>query len=329
MSCSLENTLRNNSIEILRILFTFSIIIFHIFSAIDPKMQNIFFARHARIVVEFFYIMSGFFLYKTFRKNQNFKEIIINKFFRLFPIVFVIAIFTAIYQHRNLSDIIPDLFLLSSIGLANKSAINGYTWFIYPLFWISSLYLSMMIMIKDKFKFNFINIILIYFSLAIVSDYNITFSYTTYNILNVFNSGMLRAIAGIGLGVLFAMNLNNLPITSSPKKQQLIGLFELFLFVYLFAQLLFVPANHVIKSSLTLIIIFSLLFISFINKSVFFSKTLDKIKVYSISRYCYSWYVAQCVSYTILSRDVFSYIYFFNNHSDNRNSALSLNRSSC
>lgn len=300
---------KNNSIEILRIFFTFTIIIFHIFGILDPKMETIFYARHARIIVEFFYIISGYFLYKLFLKNNDFNNMAIKKIFRLFPVVFVMVIFISIFEHQALYKLIPDLFLLSSIGIANKAVTGGYCWFVYPLFWISCLYFALLIIIKDKFKFNFLNIIMIYFSLVILSTYNIQFSYTTDNILNIFNAGMLRAIAGIGTGVFISMNLENINSKIKNKERVFLTGIEIFLFIYLFAQLIFIKAKHTIPSSVVMLIVFCLLFISFIYKLGYFSQLLDKFNISFLSKYCYCWYVAQCIPKEILPVDTNIYQY--------------------
>lgn len=307
----MKEFVRNNSVDILRILFTFSIIIFHIFGIIDPKHQEFFYCRHARIIVEFFFIISGYFLYKTFLKSENINEIMLKKFFRLFPIVFVTIIIISIYKNIEFHRIIPDFFLLSAIGIGAKPSIAGYCWFVFPLFWVSWFYLSLLSMIKDKLKFNFLNIVLIYFSLVILASNNLTFSLTVQNIYNIFNSGILRGIVGIGLGILFAMNLENLGSLFKRNGKIIATFLELFLFSYLFAQLIFINEKYVISYSLEYILIFSLLFICFINKLGYFSQILNKFNIKFISKYCYAWYVAQCISQTFLQKESFSVRSYF------------------
>ena len=90
---------RFNNIEFLRVIFTFAIIIFHIFGIIDPKVNVFLYCRHSRIIVEFFFIISGFFLYSSYTKNVPIKTFIIKRLIRLYPILFISVVFVAFYNH--------------------------------------------------------------------------------------------------------------------------------------------------------------------------------------------------------------------------------------
>lgn len=296
-----EHKSKNNAIEFLRIIFTFAILLFHTFGTIDKATENYVYVRHARICVEFFFIISGYFLYKECLAEPSFKRMAMKKFFRLFPVVLAVDLVLAIGLHAKVSDVIPDFLLLSSIGIAQKASIAAYCWFMYPLFWISCFYFALNKIVKDDFKFNFIVVVLIYFSLVILSDNFIIFWDTKKTYYHIFNSGMLRAIVSIGLGFLVAKNLEF--GTNITKKNRIFAtLIELFTFGYLFANLFLIKAPHVVRSSVVYIALFCILFVCFIYKIGYVSQILDKIRWYYISKYCYSWYVSSCIPLLYFSK---------------------------
>lgn len=97
------------NIEFLRFLFCIIIVYFHIFhSSILKFIEGLNSTpiyktlctncSDAWIIVEFFFIMAGFFLYKSYLKNKNqtFVEFAIKKIIRLWP-VFAFATFITIF----------------------------------------------------------------------------------------------------------------------------------------------------------------------------------------------------------------------------------------
>lgn len=287
-----------NSIEFLRIIFTFAIIVFHIWGNIDPKREIYEYCRHARFAVDFFFIISGFFLCSSFM--QDFKNWIIKRVLRLFPVFFVVTIICAIYMHPPFYSLLMDFSLLSGMGIFGKGPLCGYCWYIFPLFWISCLYFCMANIIKNKFNFLFFVSILIYFSLVILFCKNNFITDPVKNILYIFNAGCLRAIVGIGIGILIRMLFYNPNTKQKPLLRMLFTGFELFLFSYLMAQFFFVPANHTINYALGYIIIFTFLFLLFVNNSGYFSLILNKFNVSAVSKYCYCWYIAQSLPHKML-----------------------------
>lgn len=307
MQKKISKNIKYNSIEIFRILFTFIIIIFHIFGIIEPKPEVYQYCRHSRVIVEFFFIISGFFLYKSFLKDFDVKNNIIKRLIRLYPLYFFTIIFIALFNHVSFHKLVPQFMMFASVGFAQKGPLVAYYWFICPLFWISCFYFTMLALVKDKLKFNLINCILIYFATVILTSANTTFFEGSKNILTVFNAGMLRAILGIGIGILIAMNFSNIKIKLNKIFMTFI---ELFLSSYLISQLLFVTAKNVINYTLVFIIIFSFLFICLINNLGYFSELLNKINVSLVSRYCYAWYLAQCISKVIYPKECFEDILY-------------------
>ena len=131
----------------------------------------------------------------------------------------------------------------------------------------------------------------------ILSNDNPRFLQTYTNFFAIFNGGVLRGIIGIGIGILIALHFTNIQTNIN---KYIFTVLEIFLLSYLLAQLFIIPAKNVVNYALVFIILFSILFICFINKLGYISIILDKFNICCISKYCYSLYVAQCISKEIL-----------------------------
>lgn len=292
-----------NSIEFLRIIFTFAIIIFHIFGIIDKHVQHYQYCRHARVVVEFFFIASGFFLYSSCLKEKFIYNVIVKRFLRLWPVLFVAVVFVAVHNHIAFYKTLPAMVMLTSLGFKDCEQILGYCWFVYVLFWVSVFYSCLIYAIKDKIKLSLVILLLAYLGLLMLTQDSTMFVQTFKNLLTVFNGGVLRGIIGVGVGILIAMHFKDIKL---PSNKILFTGAELFALSYLLAQLFFVTAKNTVNATLVFIILFSFLFVSFVNNLGCISFYLNKINLSSISKYCYCWYVMQCVTKDLLPLDKLS-----------------------
>jgi peptidoglycan/LPS O-acetylase OafA/YrhL len=133
-----------NSVAFWRVLFTFSIAIFHL----GRKYPGFLTAYHTKngwnIGVEFFFIVSGFLLaHKCRTSDLSALEYLKNRFQRLFPeyifmTMYMIA-FLCISTHKGLKgtalfifEALDDVFLLQSTGIC-YTTINGVTWYLSSL----------------------------------------------------------------------------------------------------------------------------------------------------------------------------------------------------
>lgn len=303
-----SKSIQYNSIEILRIIFTFAIIVFHILGIIDPKVEVYQYCRHARVIVEFFFIISGYFVYKTFLKEISLKIFIIKRFIRLWPVLFIGVLLITLQEHIAFYKALPSMIMLTSLGFKNCQQVLGYCWYIYVLFWVSIFYGCLIKTIKDKIKLSVIILLLIYMGLMILTNDHSMFVQTFKNFFTIFNGGVLRGTIGLGIGILIALHFDKIKININ---KVFFTLVEIFIFSYLIAQIFFVSAKNVVNTTLVFIILFSILFICLINNWGYFSNILNKFNVLKISKYCYSWYVVQCISKNILSVEKLNNIEYF------------------
>ena len=301
-----------NSIELLRFIGVIFICIFHALFVLDPRFEIYKYARNGFVFVECFFIIAGFFLPNILCKTINFKEFAINKIIRLFPVVFFVEIIINVFHfHHKLFEILPNFFLLSSIGINQREPLVGYAWFLYVLFWIFCLYFCLLNFIKDKQKLNFLICILVYISLVILTA-NVPLSAAhRNNLFHFFNSGTLRGVICVGIGILIRLNFYNPNIVKTRITKITFTMIELFLFFYLMINLSCIKMEHSINYFVSYIIIFSCLLICFVNSLGYFSHLLNKINFYKIGRYSLSIYIMSTIPQVFLNLQGYAYICTF------------------
>lgn len=224
--------------------------------------------------VEFFFIISGFFLFLKTDFNQNFITFARNKLIRFMPLVlfalgcwYVTSLFLPIgfLGAENIFTIL----CIQNIGLTYQNGNVPASWFVSSLFWAMCFYFYLY-KITTKEWFNMITACLVIFCysfwLHTTGDLNIE------NFAYGLNIGLIRALAGLGFGYFLSMlyqdsfeKIKNF----TPNKLQflIISIAEYYLFLHLI--------NMYNGNPFLLVLNFVVLFILFLMKKGHLSKTLD------------------------------------------------------
>lgn len=102
-------------------------------------------------------------------------------------------------------------------------------WFVSALFWATMFYFYLKQLLTEKW-FNFITVLLIFFSYTFTANNTTIPSVTEYNFINM---EMLRAIGGIGLSYLIYQLTKNYMFNCSNKFQKIIATgFEIYLLAF-------------------------------------------------------------------------------------------------
>lgn len=195
------------AIEFLRFLFMLIIVLWH-FGRINPF-------SHGYIAVDFFFILSGLFLYKSYSKNTDrdaysYTQHRLRRFYLEYLIVFLISFVLKSKIWLKGGDItstivhsISEICLLHSIGLF-QSGINPPTWYISVLL-VGGFFLYAMLNINSNTTLKF------WLPLLVLCTYTLIFndnqakgSLEVFNVHGCIAMPLLRAIAGMGVGVLLA-----------------------------------------------------------------------------------------------------------------------------
>jgi peptidoglycan/LPS O-acetylase OafA/YrhL len=201
-----------NQLDFLRVYFTLVIVAFHLLSSLVGLFPGVaFFAnlagtvRYGGICVDYFFILSGFFLVLTLNPERSIGSFTFRRIARLWPVAIfssAMLVLTGLVANNRLS-IGPDLFavfFLDNVGLTLTHADNGLLWYVSALFWVSLFYYQMITTFPKK-KVDFWIAVLVFLCYAAVI--NLNHGHMQGNVENyffVFNSGLTRAVADMGVG---------------------------------------------------------------------------------------------------------------------------------
>lgn len=193
---------KSTSVEGMRFIFMLIISLWH-FSRINPF-------THGYIAVDFFFILSGFFLWKSYIKYEESPlQYTIRKIRRLYPeyvIVFIIAFIlkSKLWLKEDIVDTImnaiSELLMIHSIGIYS-STINPPSWYICVLLVGGALVYSC-IYINRKLSINLLFPVVILLSYTYLLGFN--GSLEQFEVDGFISQPLLRGVAGMSLGCMIA-----------------------------------------------------------------------------------------------------------------------------
>ena len=219
----MQNINKIQNINFFRIFFTLMIVYGHIIQHYMmpmygelPFFQNM--SKHISYsfgyMCDMFFIISGFFLFFSFKKHLEFSDFVITKVIRLLPVL-IFSIFAILLLSFIFTDVhylkyqnFLAIFFLNSSFIANFNTNNNTAWYINVLFW-GYIFYYCFVNLLPKEKINYAIGILIFFSYSVLLN-----KMELYNQPQIWQDGtiticMLRGIAGIGLGYLIGNWHNN------------------------------------------------------------------------------------------------------------------------
>ena len=126
------------NIEFLRLVFTLIIVLHHTFKSLGI-------ANRGWYGVEFFFMLSGFFLVYTFNNNCLTLDFIRKKIVRFVPLIVVGSFLNILYhQDISISKFLSAIFFMPGTGLFPEHSYLGPAWYLSVLFWVSILYFYIM-----------------------------------------------------------------------------------------------------------------------------------------------------------------------------------------
>ncbi len=257
------------NIEFLRILFTAGIIATHL--AI----------LKTDIIVEFFFIISGFFISKSIDKieHHDFNSYFIKRYIRLFPQYLLIMFF---YHRKSFFQALIGFDIIFNRPLNKNDKLLNDLWFVPVLFWTENLIFCMFKYFK-KYT-NFILAILVFLLLR----------YYLYFKGSVYLGFIIRGLAFTGLGCFLNLFHKNIKIIKICPNVNFITFLEIYAFTFCIKNLETHP--RIIISMWCFLILYL-----FIENKGGLSRILNNNIFTYISKYCYSVYI----SHENISRDLF------------------------
>ena len=306
---------RLHNIDFLRFLFAIIIVYYHILHSniipfIGENEEYLFLQSHngnAWIIVECFFIISGFFLFQSWKqKNTSVLEFTVRKFIRLWPVLFFSIAISVLFFNANKFSSIFNVLFLQCIGVSLDY--QGINWYISPLFWGSLFYYA--ILKKYNFQTTTICIAVITYLGYAININTLDGSFGRETIFGFVNLALARALAGLGLGYLIAFSLeqlNRCKIRFKGTNSLLFQLLKIVLFTAIeLSCFVFLMAFFVLgldyKNKAIVVIIFSLLLICFILRKGLVSRILNHAVFGFAGKYAYSIYVMQQICFWVLQR---------------------------
>lgn len=314
------------NIDFLRFIFSIIIVYFHIFSNIDKFYDNSVvmdtylhlgkICVNADLIVDCFFIIAGFFLFRTILANKtDFKQYVINRIARLWPVLaFSFLVGVIFFKCKLYTAIINSLFL-QCIGVT--LLYKGINWYISPFFWVSIFYFYLLKNFDKKYT-HLVFAFCIYFSLVGNINY-FDGGVGRETICFFFNSGVMRALSGIGIGYFIGSFYENIKdkifysIETIKEKFSflIVSALEVYCFVFLINNFLFHKTSY--KNHLIFLIMFSVLFFCFLIKKGLLSKIFDNKYCAFCGRYAFSIYVMQQIGFNILQKSLWTNTTFIEN----------------
>ncbi len=291
------------NIEMLRFLFSLSIVCVHFKNMLKDFSNQIPFYKDfiegltfGYIPVWFFFIIAGFFFFWKTDFNQDFITFAKKKLIRFMPVIlftlllcFVASLFTS-YPFLKYENIFT-LLCLQNTGLTFHNGNVGVSWFVSSLFWTMAFYFYLYKCVNRK-MFNLITACIVFFCNAMIVHLpSISAVKNTYYVIN---SGMLIGFANVGLGYFMAMiytnNIDKIKnLTLKWWQTLLCTAAEIYLFCFLFYYMCFHKLHY--NNILIFILAFVGLFGLFVVKKGWLSKLLENNFSVFFGQFAFSIYI--------------------------------------
>lgn len=296
------------NIEFLRFLLSIILVLFHMkgflfypFRSIPEYQYMDIAVKNGEQVVDFFFIISGFFLIYSL-KDISLISFIKNKLYRLMPtMLFVCFLYwlmsLAGYTEFNFYEtFISDILMFNSTGLTISKGSMAAVWFIAILFWVSIFYFYFIKNFNQKIFLLITSLIVWFCYIMIIQSGNGSLNGNSIKIVYSFIPlGLIRGLAGIGLGCLIGNYYVN--ENKNNNKNNKVSIFytslELFLFVFLFSHMTFY--HNPLKNDIIYLLTFCALLFCFLYSKGLLSYYLNNNLSVILGKYSFCIFVSHAL----------------------------------
>lgn len=304
-----------NNIEFIRFFFAAAIIYFHLlhsfmmpYTGESVIYQNLAEqSKYAKYIVECFFIISGYFLYRSLlsRPEQKTTDFLWKKIVRLWPVLAVSTVFSVVFLEVPASEGILNLFFLQSTGLT--TGWTGLNWYVSAFFFSEVFYFLLHKAMKNSAGMKLLICVIAYFGYTL----NIMTTDGGFGrkvVYGVFSLAMARAVAGIGTGYLLGVFYDSVKekwektegdLLHEKKRTIMISFIELGSFLFLLTD--FFAGKNAGKNQFSVVVFFCIFFLCMLTEKGLLSRIISRTGFCRLGKYSYSIYVMQEAAFYILS----------------------------
>ena len=258
----------------LRAICSILIIMFHFELYYSLSNKPIFSASY--IAVEFFFILSGFLVCKSYveKNRKNVSDAISTKVKKMYPayitaLIMLVSIYAIKWhgfnylnwfnENSNNTSFISELFMVQTTGVAKFIYLNGPAWYVSALIINTGIIVALTNIFKKFSKYIFLIISIGIYSYFFINDYSMS---PNYFVLGIISSAILRGLAGMSLGC-FIYFINQKHSSLFTKMNNYIfNALEIIMFVFFMSLTLFRTPDKfnfliLIPSALLILMMFS------------------------------------------------------------------------
>ena len=277
---------RNGMIGLLKFLFSIIIVIYH-----NEKLligyNHFTVARVGYILVDFFFMVSGYYLYSSILKIKDSKrtniykenmKLLKKKISTFLPYTIIIGIASGILLYfsrkASITEVIMSIFNIFLVDMSGLSgfSINCATWYLSAM--LISFFILIPIIYKNKDRY-------VYYIAPIIILFGLGYLYKSSPTLNLYINGwngylykgLIRALVDINIGILIYNIVPTIIVKVKTKCQKIFVLIaEIILYAMLF-YLIFIYGVEGILDYLMLIVIAVAIVFTFVDQNI--SRKLD------------------------------------------------------
>lgn len=305
-----------HNVEFLRFVFSITIVYFHILHSNivgcvgeDPRylgLQSL--SDNAGLIVECFFILSGYFLFASAKNcdGLSFPAFAVKKVFRLWPVLAFSTVIGVLFFRQSKYAAVFNLLFLQCIGLSLEY--KGINWYISPLFWGLLFYFALL-KYFDRKRVHVGMALLSYFC-YLVNIVRCNGGFARETVYGVVNLGFARALAGLGLGYLLRLALEEISeyrIALSPEWKRAVAAGACVVSTLLETGILCFLVKYFLlggkyQNRMIVVILFTMLLTCFICRKGLISRLLNVPLWSFFGKYAYSIYVMQQTAFFLLQR---------------------------
>lgn len=195
---------KNNSVEFFRFLFTVVILIHHAGSF--PGGETL--LRRGYLCVEFFFILSGFYLYRSFQAEREHSTLtyLKKRLVRLYPeylfaAVVCIGVLGVLNHEFDLSKAVNELLMLQNTGIFHLGGYNFPCWYLSVMM-VAGLLIYSFLSVREKDFLHIIAPVLVIGTYTFLSGAEN--GVETWGYLGPLSFPLLRGLADMSAGVLLS-----------------------------------------------------------------------------------------------------------------------------